>query len=147
MDTPLTRWYCDVCKKPIEDIDRGYVIWRSDEAGKDRDFKIIHQIDCDIDSFPSSLPLRDFLGPRGLVVLTSLLSPGPIKMHFGPGYNRVADMDGLVDLMRRVQVPHYEEARHRLFSNEKYLDDNDDANEVGPYLVDQLRAALERYGK
>lgn len=146
MDTPLTCWYCDVCKKPIDEIDRGYVIWRSDEAGMARDFKIIHKVVCDDNQYPSSLALRDFVGPKGLVILTSLLSLGPIKSHFGdPPHNRVADMDQWVDLMRRVQIPHYEEARHRLFSKEAYLHENDDSNEVGPYLPDQLRAALQRH--
>jgi hypothetical protein len=146
MDKPLTKWYCDVCGHPIEDVEKGYVIWKTTDELKSHSFKIIHQTTCDLNDHHSSAALKHFLGERGLVYLLSMLSFGPIKKRIGDGSHcHVADMDEFVDFTRRLQTPFYEEAR-RYFSNPELLENYCDANEVLPYLPEQLEKIIKRYG-
>jgi len=145
MDEPLTRWYCDVCGQVIEDANDGYVIWRSDEDGREFDFKIIHRSRCDERNFPSSLPLDSFLGVDGLSTLLSFFSLGPIMKNANQeSLCKVKDVDEFVDFFRRVQTPYYEEARKR-FDNYDILQDLSDANEILPYLTDTLQDIINKY--
>jgi len=146
MDKPLTVWYCDVCGDRIEDSSKGYVIWQTSKDMKGRNFKIIHQGQCDQRDFHSSAALNDFLGIEGLTNLLSFLSLGPIKKQIGQTpHCGIIDFDEFVDFFRRVQTPHYEEAR-RAFGNHELLEWFSDSNEVGPYLPDRLRDIIGRYG-
>ncbi|MCJ0764156.1 hypothetical protein [Variovorax terrae] len=150
MDKPLTRWYCDVCHKPIEPNQRGYVIWQSTPGGVDgfhkaHDFKIIHQKICDNKNFSSSAALTDFLGVDGLTYLLTKLSRGPVQEPDpGTPEGRVLDMNEFVDFVRRVQIPYYEEARRR-FGDHDFQNDFSDSNEVFPYRQEQLKAIITRY--
>ncbi len=148
MDKPLTKWYCDVCGEVIEDVKKGYVIWKSTEEMKDYGFKIIHQNKCDPrDNYPLSGALEDFLGEDGISELLSFLSIGPVKKYLGQGSHcSVDDIDGFVDFFRRVQTPFYEEAR-RYFNKQELLEDYSDANEVYPYHLEQLEKIVKRHGK
>ena len=145
MDTPLERWYCDVCDKPIEDAKAAYVIWKSNDESKSYDFKIIHQSRCHLKDYDAYAEIEEFLGEDGLATLFAMLSLGPIKRKIrNQSYCDVVDMDEFVDFMRRVQTPYYEEAR-RKFVNCNLLNDYSDANEVFPYLPDQLKAIINNY--
>jgi len=53
-------------------------------------------------------------------------------------------MDEFVDFYRRVQTPHYEEARKNYY-DEQLLIDYSDANEYYPYLEEQLKLTIEGY--
>lgn len=144
MNKPLSTWYCDVCHEPIQDVEHGYVIWKSDESSRACHFKIIHQLKCDQNDYMSSAALKDFLGVDGLTKLLSMISLGPIKGANGDGpYRDVANLDEFVDFIRRVQTPFYEEAR-RHFSEHDLLEDYTDANEAYPYLQDSLKEIAER---
>jgi len=146
MNDYLTKWRCDMCGEDIESADDGYVIWKSDAKSKEHGFKIIHAVKCDTSSseYTMSSALNDFLGDRGLTILLSKLSPGPIKGEQGEFGCQIADLDEYVDFMRRVQTPHYEDAR-RHFKNSSLLDDYFDANEVAPYLPENLKRIVDRY--
>jgi hypothetical protein len=73
------------------------------------------------------------------------LSLGPIKKNIGQGsYCDVADLDEFVDFIRRVQTPFYEEARAH-FRNQDLLDDYTDANELLPYLREELQGIIKKY--
>lgn len=145
MSQLLKEWYCDVCGSAINDAKDGYVIWRSDVNHKYHGFKIIHQAKCDIDSYPFSSALEDFIGEDGLAKLLSMLSLGPIKAKLNAGrYCHIADIDEFVDFIRRVQTPHYEEAR-RNFSDANLVHDYSDANEVAPYLQRDLQNIIKSY--
>ncbi|MFJ8963317.1 hypothetical protein ACIRG5_28420 [Lentzea sp. NPDC102401] len=153
---PLQHWNCDVCHDPLSsDPNDGLVVWR-DRRVNNRfeyfDFKIVHKtiLDapeprrCDPGSaagYSANLDLDHFLGPNGLAMLLSWLSPGPIK---GGDYSHIAvsDLNAYVDFVRRVQTPFYEEARPRL-SDENTLHWLGDANEYYPYLPDTLRRVTE----
>jgi hypothetical protein len=144
MSQPLTYWYCDVCGEKIENVVGGYVIWKSGGL-KAHGFKIIHQGKCDTNEYPSSAALSDFLGHAGLAYLFSKLSLGPVMLNNGQSSHcQIEDFDEFVDFMRRVQVPHYEEAR-RHFNNRNLLEDLSDANEVYPYLPEQLESISNKY--
>lgn len=141
---PLRAWTCDTCGEPITDPERALVIWQtSDDHRHYHSFRIVHKsIDgrrCDPGArsgFMMNLDLNYFLGPEGLALLLSWLSAGPLK---GGGECRVAaeGMDAYTDLVRRLQLPHYEEARPK-FGDEHTRHWLDDANEVYPYLPDVL---------
>lgn len=140
IDAPLMRWYCDVCGDPIEEIEKGYLIWNRNESGQLQDFKIIHQSRCDDRKYPYSGALSGYLGVDGQAKLLSFLSYGTIKLSLGSKMVQpsVADMDEFVDLFRRLQTPHYEEARRHFHKNE-VLESYSDANEVLPYLQSSLK--------
>lgn len=139
---PLTKWYCDVCGDTV-DVEKGYVIWRRTD-GVRWDFKIIHKVICDDKSYGSSLPLSDFLGPDGLIRLTSFLSYGEYHLRsLESDQSRgamVRNMDEFVVLLRRLQIPFYEEARRR-FGDVEFQQDVDGANEVRVYGQDILEEA------
>lgn len=147
MDTPLTKWYCDVCDQPIEGVENGYVIWKTAEDLKAHSFKIIHKTMCDLnDDHHASAALEDFLGEEGFAYLLAKLSIGPIKQRIGEGSCcGVGDLDEFVDFMRRVQTRFYEEAR-RLFANHDLLADHSDDDEVSPYVPDHLQTIISKYG-
>ena len=134
---PLTQWKCDVCGQMIENMDEGYVTWSASPEG-DSDFTIIHQSKdrCDDGRKHFSAALRDFLGADGLANLTAMLSHGPVT--YGSGQPRIANMDEFVDFFRRVQLPHYEEARQS-FKRAEVREDLSDASQVYPYLQETLQ--------
>lgn len=137
-DPPLAVWYCDQCGDRIEDPELGYVIWKH-VNGKDTGFKIIHQRRCDDKSCTSSVALPDLLGPNGLAKLLSFLSYGPAYPRDDScgAPDRILDMDEFVDLIRRVQTPHYEAARRR-FEEPEIVELLQGSSEVAPYLQDSL---------
>lgn len=136
---PLTKWRCDVCGEPIKSVDEGYVTWHGpSKSGAPYGFKIIHQGKCDDRRANLSAALRDYVGTDGLAKLLSILSIGPLKTAQGQSPRVVGDLDELVDFMRRVQTPYYEEARQR-FSEEEVMHDFYDSNEVAPYLQSRLK--------
>lgn len=150
---PLEEFYCDTCGELIESPEEGYVVWKNNDELKDHGFIIIHQGKCDPgrrgsasrDRYPCSLPLTDFLGVKGLVLLTSFLSLGKVKANLKQdNVIKVADVDQFIDFFRRVQVPYYEEARTK-FKEPELLDWYSDANEILPYLEDTLKSIIENY--
>ncbi len=144
MSQPITKWYCDVCGEVIDDVKKGYVIWKSNEHGKSHAFKIIHQTKCDQRDHSLSAALRDFVGDDGMTKLLSHLSLGPIKRRLDQTSRcDVADFDEFVDFFRRVQTPFYEEAR-RHFGNENLIHEFSDANEVLPYMQSELEKIAKR---
>jgi hypothetical protein len=140
LQAAFTRFYCDVCGESIDDVARGYVVWKS--VTHPSGFMIIHQKICDPKGeYSASSALRDFLGVDGLAKLTSFLSAGELKMGQGTeDACRIApaEMDHFIDFFRRVQLPYYEDARRR-FSEDEVIQDLSDASEVYPYLERTLR--------
>ena len=145
MDQLLAEWYCDVCGNKIEDINKGYVIWKKTKELKSDSFKIVHKTKCDLNDHVASAALNKFLGEKGLAYLLSKFSIGPIMNHINDeSYCVVTDFDEFVDFIRRVQTPFYEQAR-RHFSNEDVLDEYWDANEYLPYLPEELKDIITKY--
>ena len=136
--TAPTVWTCDACGDDITDPSQAWVLFRRDADGKDFDFHIVHHNDygkrCDPPAMPASIQLSELLGPAGLSELLSFLSPGPIN---GGSRVTVADMNEFVDLVRRIQVPWYEQARK--FWNAPQTREWFDAGDTyAPYLPENL---------
>lgn len=131
---PLKRWRCDVCGGWIEAADKGYVRWLTGPEGVGN-FEVVHQGDCDDGEAPYALALRELLGPDGLARLTALLSPGLLKAGMSPAH--LVNLDQWVDLVRRLQLPYYEEARERLQQRSTAYE-HAGWDEAAPYLQENL---------
>lgn len=142
MDKPLTHWYCDSCGKQIKEAADGIVVWRR-ERGLVTEHRIVHRGQCDIPELPASENLSEFLGPDGLVKLTAFFTRGRIlTLHGEDEENEVLDASAFAELIRRLHVPHYEEARRHFDSPELY-DRYADGGEVAPYMQEALKALIE----
>lgn len=110
---PLSQWKCDACGRIIERPEVGWVEWMAGptRGTKAHAFRIVHNSSrC---QYPSTGRVHDIhlvhlLGPDGLVTLLALLVPGG---QTGNREEGVAGLDEWAELVRRLHVPHYEEAR------------------------------------
>lgn len=141
MGGPLRRWKCDQCGEFIREANDGLVTWCTDEDGGAHSFRIVHRKTCDVASeSPWSWRLDDCLGVNGLTRLLSMLSAGPLMVN--DGQRLINNMDEFVDVVRRVQIPYYEEARPN-FCFPDQIEGSDDVNGIAPYLFDRLRQTAE----
>jgi len=142
----LTKWKCDICGEFSVNKENGYVLWNSDEEMRSGEFTIIHKGRCDKNEHTSSMPISYFLGQKGIVSLTSMLSAGMIIKNIikKDTHGGVQNYDEYVDFFRRLQLPYYEEARSK-FSKPELLDDLYDDNEIGPYGKERLKKISEKY--
>ena len=156
---PLKQWVCDTCREVIASPADGAVEWLEDDDGQPYDFRIVHHLTAsprretkpdrgcyahsrNPDS--SQAALRDFVGPDGLAHLLMFLDIGQIDPNnVGP---HAKDMREAVELMRRIQVPHYEEAR-QYWSKAEQDGLFSDANQVSPYTQDTLKDIIVRYAE
>ncbi|OII35173.1 hypothetical protein BIU98_04425 [Curtobacterium sp. MMLR14_010] len=140
MDT-INSWICDECGDAIESPSKGLLVW--DNGERKSNFRIVHKGQCDVDNSQATAELSEVTGPDGQVRLLAFLSYGPLM---GPGSIpvRVADLDEWVDVFRRLQTPHYEEARI-LYKRPEVKEALDDANELFPYEPDTMRRLLDEY--
>lgn len=110
---PLLQWKCDACGQIIESREAGWVEWLggSTPGTKAHGFRIVHNSSrC---QYPSTARVHDvhlthLLGPDGLDRLLQLLTPG---WHTGSREEGVTRLDEWEELVRRLQIPNYEEAR------------------------------------
>jgi hypothetical protein len=156
---PLEQWICDTCHELIEKPRDGYLEWLSGGGGGDiwtiHGFRIVHhsprsprQPDGNCYRYTrhpdrQDLDLDVFVGPDGLGRLLSWLALAPGQE--GPSSH--PDNPGeLVELIRRLHLPHYEEAR--LYFNEArgdgFLDDGDPADW---FRQQTLLHIIDRYGR
>lgn len=137
----LSRWFCDACGASIDSAADGIVVFQRKELLAAEHFMIVHKQSapghprCDPRGPTRWVDLTTLLGVDGLTYLLSFLSVGPLMGHARAG---VVDHDGFVDLVRRVQIPFYEEARPQ-FHEESVQEQLGDANEVYPYLPETLK--------
>jgi hypothetical protein len=136
-------WRCDRCGRPISSPAEGYAIWKQDEGMKEYGFKIVHESTCGLPDHACSLPLDAFVGDDGLSYLLSFLSAGPVMDV--PGRSIVADLDEFVDFVRRMQLPHYEQARPR-FRTDEVREAFGYSSESFPYRQRQLKRIASRSG-
>jgi hypothetical protein len=144
---PLRQWKCDACGQVIDRPEVGWVEWLggTTRGTKAHGFRIVHNSNrC---QYPSSARVHDMhlthlLGPDGLDRLLTLLTPG---WHTGSREVGVTRLDEWGELVRRLHIPYYEEAR-------QYWPDA----EADDFLADPehratadeatLRAVLDQYG-
>ncbi|MFT3796522.1 hypothetical protein [Flavobacterium sp.] len=149
---PLTQFLCDTCHGVIENPDQGWIEWLSKYDGtvpkrRSTNFRICHhKMSCQkLAKHPdcADLPLREFVGAKAAVHLASLLDVGRFheRDYSGP---EVTDFAEFAELMRRLTIPYYEEARqywNRAMHDGYFYDQN----EIYLYLPDSLMSMIEHY--
>jgi hypothetical protein len=150
MLTPLTQFICDSCKELIEMPDDGWIEWESfSENGRqiDRNFRICHHsMRCQrLANHPncSDLPLREVVGDNAYAFIYKHLDVGP---YHSPKYQEpsIVDFRQYTDLMRRLTLPYFEEARQ--WWNEASVDGYfSGENEILIYRPDNLKRMIEHY--
>lgn len=149
---PLKNFCCDTCGELIEEPSHGYVEWDWTEDGDQRldtGWRIVHHPThsprpngC-YAGLPLSTALDEYLGPDGQARLLAFLDVGE-HIPTSERRNRVADMREFVEFVRRLTLPHYEEAR-RYWSAAEVDGYFDGANEAWPYTQKALKELIARY--
>ena len=110
----LQQFICDECQGVIEKIDDGWVEWFNGDENPLHGFRIVHGSKASSrfkkggncyypeSSNASGLQLKVFTGSDGLALLLSF---------FG---RKLSDPNEFAEIIRRIYIPHYEEARHYL---------------------------------
>ena len=139
MDKPLTIWYCDACSGRIEQAGGGVLGWRTNPDLKYYSFKLLHKGECLARSGSDQFRELDSMpGIDGLSYILGWLTQGPIGRNQGREmYCGVADLDEYADLLRRLYIPHYEEARLH-FNDPRVLAYHAQSDEFTPYTVEQF---------
>lgn len=145
---PLQQWFCDSCSEVITKPSEGWLEWYrdllgGDEFGKNKGFRIVHHDKrCMYDSrqmyhqqrkLTADMHLDSYVGADGLVSLLSKIQ-----------YDMNEDDVELVEIIRRLHVPYYEEARkyHHLAEQDGYFAGE---NELTRYLTSTSKHILSRY--
>ncbi len=144
---PLEQWYCDSCGEVIETVNEGWLEWYRDikeksHNNKGKGFRIVHHDKrCMYNSkamyqqgkLTADMHLDDYTGPNGLVNLLSKIQ-----------YEYVEDDAELVEIIRRLHVPYYEEARkyHDAADENGYFDGE---NEITRYTTRTSMYILNNY--
>lgn len=152
---PCQQWVCDACGDLIEKPEDGYLQWLFDENLNRYEFIIVHHKTatskegdgCYLHASGrlGDVSLKSVVGSNGLSYLLSFLDVGTYlePEYVGP---RVQNIREVVEIIRRLHTPYYEEAR-QYWSDA--LDDDyfGGANEVSPYSEDSLRRLIKEYGR
>lgn len=113
---PLEQWCCDSCGGIIDGPMEGHVEWyTTHRTRKTSGCRIVHvSRECTYDAAEQAalgrtatvIPLDSVVGHRGLANLLKRL--GDVV---GLGWAEAADGQAFVEVVRRVQLPYYDEAR------------------------------------
>jgi hypothetical protein len=156
---PLRQWYCDNCNELIEKPEEGYLEWRDDRPKDNRKygFRIVHHAlyspkrrsgsDCYYKQSErgGDLDLLSFLGPTGLAHLTAWLDYGQeYEKNYSNSSRRVESLREWVELVRRLHVPYYEEAR--MYFQQAFREYGDSAPEYF-YVPDRLRSYIDEFSE
>lgn len=149
MLNPLEQFICDSCGQ-VMGLDDGCLAWLQGAGQKATGFRIVHnRIGCHYPPHTqnlSDLPLRNVAGVNGMAQLYALLDIGPYHDPHGQCVLQVANIREYMEVLRRLTLPFYEEAR--LYWNDAQSDGYfDGANEVGIYLPSTLENLISRYGR
>lgn len=143
--TPLKQWICDSCGLVIEEPEDGWLEWyRELDTEKETGFRIVHhkkicmynaQQQYNERKSVMDMHLDNYVGSDGLVKLLTILE-----------YHSLKDKRDVVEIIRRLHVPHYEEAR-QYWLQAKADGYFDGANEVFPYIQSTLLDIISRYSE
>jgi hypothetical protein len=158
---PLKQWKCDYCGEVISDPKDGFLEWLErpgDDSKRARKFKIVHHApksprqpngDCyHYTNHPerADMHLDSFVAPDSMGYLLSFLDIGPMHDPEGKLVPRVENLREFTELMRRLTIPYYEEAR--LYWHSAEIDGLfEGASELYIYSPKTLRRIVESYGK
>ena len=144
---PLNAWVCDSCLQEV-DIEDGWVEWLSPDKGGPHSFRICHNDDrCQKHTdHPDRHDghLENFLGIDGMQYFLSFLDIGLLLDPNEKYMPSAPEMRSFVEAFRRLQIPHYEEARqyHSVARSEGYFSDQ---NEVSASLPSTCESIIKRY--
>jgi hypothetical protein len=135
---PLQEWICDTCGEVIRSPRDGWVEWLWDAASNGRHgFKIVHHRPASprpkgCYQYPNTAPKQEgaldgFIGPDGLISLLDFLA-----------HDEIISIKEFVELVRRLMVPNYEEARQYW---PKAVEDG-----IASYSQESLGKIIEEYG-
>ena len=143
---PLEQWVCDECGQMIDEAEDGWLEWKTYRSGgaKYGDFRIVHNTagsprypygDCYRRSYVFGSHLKRYCGLDGLARLLAM-------------FQLVEKPDEIVEIIRRLHIPHYEEARlYWERAKEDGFFAGTSADAVWPYLPDTLKALIELYDR
>lgn len=156
---PLKQWICDTCQEVIEKPEDGWLEWvkdRSSNPSKRHSFNIIHQLaasprqprgDCYQHADKAArqdLALERLVEKDGLVRFMPFLDPGPLHDPDAENVIQPSQVREIVEIMRRLYVPYFEEARlcwEAASSNGEF----DGDNEYSSYTESKLKRILDEY--
>jgi len=140
---PLEEFICDVCGGVIEDLEKGILNADSNETMQYHNFSIVHQGKCDSRAKHVSFHLNSVVGPNSIGTLINLIHSGPVADPKGTGEIEIADHVEFAEIMRRLQVPYYDEARQYFMAaaHDGYLDGNSE----GIAHARSLKNVIEMY--
>lgn len=152
----LEQFICDYCGGIIEKPEEGWLEWIT-EYDKERGtyiahgYRIVHHAMFSPRKSGNCYHYANHLGCSDMYLhqmmnmsrLLSFLDAGP---YHEPDYKgpRVRDLRGFVEIVRRLTIPYYEEAR--LYWGRALADGFfEGANPVWIYLPETLKSLIERY--
>jgi hypothetical protein len=144
---PLHQFKCDACGQIIARPEVGWVEWLAGptRGTKAHGFRIVHTSNrC---QYPNSgrvqgTYLTHLLGSDGLATLLILVAPGG---RTGNREDGVESLEEWADLVRRLQIPYYEEAR-QYWSDVEAGGYFEDPSAPARYSQAMLRDILLQYG-
>lgn len=158
---PLNQFICDYCDQIIQQPEQGWIEWLMDRADRKKyGFKVVHHAaysplrtegernkNCyHYARHPGRMDdhLDHFLNNR-IANLLSFLDVGP---YLEPEYSSpsVKDLREFVEIMRRLAIPYYEEAR-LYWSLAAYDGYFEGASESWLYLESTLKDIISTYGE
>lgn len=147
MQEPLKQFYCDTCGRIIEDPSKGTLAWISNKDATGTficdDFHICHKNnncrphrECDVE-------LIHLAEGKGLNLLLSKIDCG---IYFNQSYLKpgVGNFRSFTEILRRLYLPYYEEAR-QYFVRAKKSDEFGDVNEVDFFDPENMKRIIIQY--
>jgi len=154
---PLEQWYCDSCGEVIASPREGRIEWivENDVANA---FRIVHHAsasprypggNCHDDTAHhgrQETSLDRCVGLAGLPWSLSFLDLGPVHDPDEQRTMRVRSVREFVEIMRRLTLPYYEEARTLwgIATESGFFEGG--RNEIAVYLPETLKALIAQYG-
>jgi hypothetical protein len=159
MLTPLKQFVCDTCGKIIEKPEHGWIEWVDDldkRIDSFSNFHIVHHASYSplkgydgcyknsLEKGRSDMHLHDFIDDN--YKMANILSFLDVGSYHAPKYEKtkIADMRQYVEIVRRLTIPYYEEAR---LYWEKAKQDGyfEDKSEILIYAVNHLKELINEY--
>lgn len=148
---PLKQWYCDGCGGIINSSEDGYLEWIG-PIGAPEGFKVIHNTGGPSGScshyvkhrYLKDMPLTHYTGENALAALLPFFDVGEYLDPDGNSLNNLKDQREFVELIKRLLIPYYEDARLH-FHEASYDGLFDGANEVTVSQPRLMKEIAEKY--